>query len=469
MVERTLATTVTSIGRSLLIVLPLLVLLLLIQPGWVTFAAVLLLCLLVPLFLLNEVWALTLVLIIRPSIDILGEQHIVEVANVPLNLSSVLSLLLIAWAITRLVNKPTAPWRRPLFWPLLLFVVALIPGSFTTIELTSTVRELLRIGSMILFYFLTFEIISERHNRRPFLLAITLSLVTPMVVALVQYVTHTGLDFGGAENRVYGTFGHPNVLGFYLVLSIAIFAGFLSDMNRAWRQRAVVGLAPLVLVLLLTSTRGAWLGLVILFATLGVFYARKWLVTALIIVVSLMFFGPAINRLSMETVGIDLDRFPVVARVIDRHSDESSLEWRFKLWSEMRYKADERPLFGHGLGVFPILREQRVRGYFEGTEAHNDYLRLAVETGMLGLAAYLVLILALLRAAIRRIMWATSQSAKLKAVALLGFLLAFIVMSLFDNLLQATAVMWAFWSFVAVVLSQTGKRQVEAQSSQAAP
>ena len=67
--------------------------------------------------------------------------------------------------------------------------------------------------------------------------------------------------------------------------------------------------------------------------------------------------------------------------------------------------------------------------------AHNDYVRVLVETGVLGLAAYLVVLVALLAVAVQAFRRARGPLARATAVAALGISVVYVLDSLIANLI----------------------------------
>jgi O-antigen ligase len=290
------------------------------------------------------------------------------------------------------------------------------------------------------------------------------SLLIPGIVSVYQLFTRTGLTFGDVANRIYGTFGHPNVLAYYLVVMIALLGvAFLAQtkdrQSRSWLVLGVISF----LWLLSTSTRGAWLALCIVALVIGLLWYRKYVVTGLLVLLFLVFFAPTLNTFSISAVRLDWRTVPVVQRLTDFQSEDSSFDWRLSLWKEMKQRVYERPLLGYGLGTFPILRERETKLFFQGTEAHNDYLRLAVETGIVGLVAYLLLSVALITRMILVFRQLQSRMGRYCAIGALGLTLAFFVASLFDNMLQATPVMWVYWVVLGAVLALPTLERAERQ------
>lgn len=94
-----------------------------------------------------------------------------------------------------------------------------------------------------------------------------------------------------------------------------------------------------------------------------------------------------------------------VAQLGREDSDATTLTGRLPLWTCLAGYAAERPLLGYGYGGFwipahvdEIIRDQG----WVATSAHSAYLESLLETGFPGLAAYVLVLMAGLVAAVRR-------------------------------------------------------------------
>lgn len=465
MTENRLTPIIESTAKASLLLVPFLVILLFLQPSWPVVLFLIVILALAPIVVMNDELTLFLILIIRPIVDIFGEQHLVEIGAIPFNFSSVLSILIIVWSLFRLLAHRKPIWKKPLFWPWLGVLLLMLPSFLWTESLTASIREYVRLASVSLLFFVAFDILSTKKVIRRFLGALALSVIIPAGVAIIQLLSGGGLEESVLKNRVYGTFGHPNVLAFYLILILSLLVVSLPFLQKRWRPRIIAALAILFGLFVMTYTRGAWIGMAIVLIIFGAFFFQKKLAAILLGTAAFLLLIPAISGPMYSVFNVDLLRIHVISRVLDWKSEDSSLDWRVKLWSEMRRKVVERPVFGHGLGTFPILRERQVENYFEGTEAHNDYLRLMIETGIAGVAAYGLLLLSLLGSGIRAVFQSHGDNERRRyAVVFFGLTLAYAFMSYFDNLLQGTAVMWAWWSSFAALLMLTAKKVDPAHS-----
>ncbi len=438
----------------LLVLLPVLFYFLYLETDWRLFVEIIILLAIIPVFAISEEKSLYLLVLLRPMIDSVGAYSLLQFGTISLNLASMLSLLVILWALLTIAKQERPRVRMPLAVPIALFLAVAATGLLLSPALEETAGELLRIGSFFLLYIVAKRTFVTPQQFNRFAIILACSLIVPVVVGLVQFVTHTGLTFGDIVNRVYGTFGNPNSFAYYLVLSIVFFLCLLlSRPELEHRIPVKIGLGLLTILLVLTATRGAWLALLVSLFVIGIVKFRKATLVAGACLIALMLFLPTANRLSLAYFNVNLERLPGIQRLFEQPSEDGSLAFRLKLWKEMRRKFDERPLLGFGLGTFSLLREQQIKEFFQGTEAHNDYLRLAVETGIVGLAAYGILLVALFRALLAHYRRLAGSRHQLLVLGVIAYAIALLVGSFFDNLLQSTTVMWVFWIMVAAVLN----------------
>jgi O-antigen ligase len=100
-----------------------------------------------------------------------------------------------------------------------------------------------------------------------------------------------------------------------------------------------------------------------------------------------------------------------------------------------------KPVFGWGLGTFPVVYPQYRSFYtnFFVNEAHNDYLQLLAEMGLLGFGAMVWFIIVLYRSAMPKIAnWTSDVSGAVTLACTLGFT-GILVHSLLDFNLQIPA------------------------------
>jgi O-antigen ligase len=114
---------------------------------------------------------------------------------------------------------------------------------------------------------------------------------------------------------------------------------------------------------------------------------------------------------------------------------ESGFGWRLGQWSDVIDLADRNPVTGIG----PDVVAARLAN---GQPPHNDVLRALVEMGILGLTAYMAVLVALVGVAVGA--WRRAREPRSTTVALAfgGVVSAFVVTSLAANLLGQVVLLW---------------------------
>jgi O-antigen ligase len=111
-----------------------------------------------------------------------------------------------------------------------------------------------------------------------------------------------------------------------------------------------------------------------------------------------------------------------------------------------------RPVLGWGLGTFPVVYPEFRSFYtnFFVNEAHNDYLQLLTETGVLGFAIMVWFLIVLYRNALRKIGdWTSDVSSAVTLACTLGFT-GILVHSFLDFNLQIPANAALFYVFCTI-------------------
>lgn len=197
--------------------------------------------------------------------------------------------------------------------------------------------------------------------------------------------------------RVYSYLGNPNLLAGYLLAAVAfsIVAVF------AWRRLlpkllAVTAIVVNSLCLILTFSRGGWIGFVVASFALLLFLVywwtpklpqawRPWAMPAVL--------GGSAALLILAILLVE----PVQVRVasIFAGGKDSSNNFRIQVWQSMPKMIADRPIFGIGPGnkAFKIMATPYLPVRFDSAlGAYSVLLETAVEIGIVGLLAFLWLI-----------------------------------------------------------------------------
>jgi O-antigen ligase len=267
-------------------------------------------------------------------------------------------------------------------------------------------------------------------------------LVAPAVVAVGAY------EVDGHGRFLFHGLGQ-NAFSFYLLAMILLaFARFVARRQA----RYLLVCAALVPWMLLTLTRitlgAAAIGLLAL-ALLAAIAARDRRVLIAAIVLGVAVIGPVLPIALIRTFGYVPTPAELWALVRDPIALVQSMNWQGRqiFWAVVGKAFLAKPVFGEGLGSSTaILLRNFPREW--GTVVHNEYLRLAVETGVVGVGLF---ILAAIRWALAIVRTARTDDLLTRefALAAIGTLAAAAIIAITDNALDYYAQFSQYIGFLA--------------------
>ena len=290
-------------------------------------------------------------------------------------------------------------------------------------------------------------------------------VTTATVVSLYGILQHTSLDpvsnwnipwYVGTE-RAFSTIGNPLHLAAYLTLAIgATLALYFRTTSRWERALWLLVLALITACWLYTYARGAMLGVGFAVpALLWLSYRRMRTVRPLLL--------PAAVLVLAIAVASQVGGTGASERVTKTSGDSAlSAVLRLYIWRDAVPVMMERPLLGHGPDNFAEPFERHEGKDLEAAlfnpstgepdtvdKAHNELLQVATTTGLLGLAAYLWLLVAYFRNAYRSGGW--------PMIALSGGVLAYILQLQTSFSTITTGV--TFWAILGVSVAVVGLQE----------
>jgi len=356
--------------------------------------------------------------------------------------------------------------RTPLDIPLALFVLSSLVSAIFAVN-----RNLAMFGSYgryegfltILVYALLFWLAVQSLDgpqaatvvlRALLGAAFTVSILSMLQVAFGSLIgpgpTETGFAFGGVP-RGYGTFGNPNALGAFLamLLPIALWE-LLQARSVSGRWLAANVFIVLALGLVTTFSRTAWIGAGI--GVVMVLFVKapprlRWATLAaplvlLLAVTAASRLGSASSNPSVvQAAGARLNTLGAPLAT-------SSVQLRLHVWADSLALVASRPIFGYGPDSFGLVYPRFQTGNWAPgaiiDRPHMEFLGVTATQGLVGLAAYAALLLAIAAA-----FWKRRRD--LQSVALFGGVAAYLIYTTFNfSYLPATL---PFWIFIAAAIT----------------
>ncbi|MGH7851890.1 MAG: O-antigen ligase family protein, partial [Candidatus Binatia bacterium] len=260
-------------------------------------------------------------------------------------------------------------------------------GAFFLAATLSLLPDFRQSGDYRYFFFacahaiMVVDLFSRAPQRRwlPVLLGLT-----PLVLVLRGFAHDPSIVNFSLSQRFAFPLDHANTAGYLFAMSLPLCAVVAIVSQRWWRRLSVASCASQIFALILTFSRGAWLGWAasVLFLTV---LARKWLILALSLLLT------AACVLTFSSIQ---DRLASMMQP----RDDPALRERLQLLTSSLNVGMENPLLGVGYGRGRL--KEALRPHLKGTaleqspiwHTHNVYLELFAGTGFLGLLAFLWLI-----------------------------------------------------------------------------
>lgn len=266
---------------------------------------------------------------------------------------------------------------------LIFLLSALVLSTFFSKYQFAGLVGLTVFAMQLLLYVIIRSRITDKGQNLNIIRYILLTSLMVSVVGVVQYhFSHMSPDwidthlYSKIPNRAFSTLYNPNVLGSYFIIIISIaVAGFNCFDKKHGRLMNTAVLIAAALCMILTFSRGAWLGLAVSILLIFIFSEEK----------------PYILTVIGITVLLALPELEAVLSRINPGllSDDSSNTYRQYLWTMAVETFKGHPLLGTGLSTFgfSLPSHSTAAGYLI-SHAHNIYLQMLAETGLLGFTAF---------------------------------------------------------------------------------
>lgn len=303
--------------------------------------------------------------------------------GLPYGASDVLGMMVIPLAATLALSNPAA--KRRYIGGVLLLVTSLGVAGFRAVDLYGStevvVSEGLRLVSLSAFA------LSALHVRTK-ALSVDIKLIGGVVVlAAVALMLSEPTTVGRVAGRGQGPFAHPNIASMAMALGPALGTWtWVRGGGRYNRAFSVAVVCAASIGLFLTRSVGGFaqasvsVGVFLIAAATQRHGARKSIAFAalfalLVAILGVAAFGSRIQELQ-GTLGLDS---------VSQGITTNSLDWRFFSWLEATKLFLQHPIVGHGLATTLYAAQPA------GNITHSDVLRIALEFGLLGVAAMALL------------------------------------------------------------------------------
>ena len=389
---------------------------------------------------------------------------------------ALLIILGVIWGLQFLISRKSVNIKKNvLFLPLSFYaLVSIISTWYSVNTKISIYGDIFReegIYTILSYIALTviFSIMVESEQQLLTLLrALLISATIISLYAIIQYLGYNPTEhfiplFRGAENRSGSTIGNPTFLAKFLVLMLPLAIGCFLQSEQQKEKRLLLGsILVLFSALMVTFTRAS---LVSFACSLGLLAALLKGTVLLpgkkqlrIIVVCILCIIMLVELQAMiRNKGMAGNSSPSITKKV-QSLFKGELQARLYLWEKAIMVIKERPLLGYGLDNQGSALERFSLEYARTfnhagvlDRAHNNYIDIALAQGLVGLAAYLWVILTFLRWLYKTTKAEKSTKQKIMYCGLLAAFCGYCINDFFT--FSTVSVSPTFWSLMGLTLS----------------
>ena len=277
----------------------------------------------------------------------------------------------LAWMTKCYLTRSWGEQVFPLKVPCLLFALACLVAVAGAVDFSGSYKSLKRLLEILIFFWAVNCITSEEQREKLTLLLIvsaTLSTFTAFYAVLENGYSHSLRAEGSMA--VYMTYA-----GLLMLALLVAFGKFVyAPKENKWIRAAIVVMA---VCLILTFTRQAWLGVVA-----GIFFLiwfrKKALLWLMPVILGIIFLNSPAKIKHRITSLVNLNDYNLLTRIA--------------LWQGGWLVFKDHPLTGCGFKCIDAVHQdypdptghiKKLRGL------HNNYIQLAVDTGLFGLVSWI--------------------------------------------------------------------------------
>jgi O-antigen ligase len=389
---------------------------------------------------------------------------------------ALLIILGVIWGLQFLISKKSVNIKKNvLFLPLSFYaLVSIISTWYSVNTKISIYGDIFReegIYTILSYIALTviFSIMVESEQQLLTLLrALLISATIISIYAIIQYLGYNPTEhfiplFRGAENRAGSTIGNPTFLAKFLVLMLPLAIGYFLQAAQQKEKRLLLACILILFSgLMVTFTRAS---LVSFACSLGLLAALLKGTVLLpgkkqlrIIVVCILCIIMLVELQAMiRNKGMAGTSSPSITKKV-QSLFKGELQARLYLWEKAIMVIKERPLLGYGLDNQGSALERFSLEYARTfnhagvlDRAHNNYIDIALAQGLVGLAAYLWVILTFLHWLYKTTKAEKSTKQKIMYCGLLAAFCGYCINDFFT--FSIVSVSPTFWSLMGLTLS----------------
>lgn len=383
------------------------------------------------------------------------------------------AVILIAIWLVKIINTEKYSLRKTkLDLPLILFSLVLVLSLFISKTKTVSLNDFIIFFSYILIFFLITNNLDKKADFNSF---IHLFFIISSLVSIYTIIQYYGFDpYLSDLHSLTSTIGQKNWISNYLAMIFPVmFSYFLLEQTKKNRILYFLLLSILYATLMICQSRGIWISIsltiilalyiIFKFNLLKIFQEnKKWLILLLVTFLIITIIYSTDNPLNKSAI-------TVPQRAISTFDEQDpSINTRLLMWKTTLEMIKDRPIFGAGIGTFKMnylnyqaefLKNNPYYIQYSGKagEAHNEYLQMWAEIGIIGLGIFIGIILMFYSLIINYLKKVDNYKDKIIVFGLVLGITCFLIHSLFTFPLHVPALGVTFFAILGLTVIYTRK------------
>jgi O-antigen ligase/Tfp pilus assembly protein PilF len=399
--------------------------------------------------------------------------------------SSVLVLLALMFWFLKMISREEIKFiSKPLNFPLLSFMaICLLSLIWSNSFFVSLIELPLFLSGPLLYFVIINNINDERQINR----ILDILLLIGALFGIYGILQYNGIDFSfwthnTGRSKVFGLFGNVNYFAEYLIIPLPIVVSlFFVTQNKLKKILLLIGIIVMGASLMATFTRGSYLGfgvsLIFMFFLFQISRGKKFIknnknifIIILLAIFTIIFLFVVPTPLSKSGTAIE----KIKSRIsISQLTQSSSIKRRIATWKFTGMMIKDHPILGSGIGTFKYndLRYQAkffaqgenrsLYPYGFAGKAHNEYLQLWAELGIIGLGIFAWLIISYFSCGLKILRKLKDEYKQGIIIGLMGAVVAVLVDGIFGFPLHLPATVILFWLSIGFTIIMGGNKPVQ--------
>jgi O-antigen ligase len=342
--------------------------------------------------------------------------------------------------------------KTPLNKPILFYLLAcIISTGFGVMAGRTTPKTgfffVLKYFEYVIVFFMMINHVENLEQVNRFLLCLFITCFVVSIICMLQ------IPAGGRVTAPFeGETGEPNTLGGYLVFMGAIAAGLLAKTeNLRTKHLLIVVLVAVIPPFIFTQSRSSYLAFIPAFLALGLMVEKRLIFVGLILISLALspFFLPAEvkNRISFTFTQRE---HPGQHVTVGNVRLDTSTSARLRGWKDALNAWTKQPVLGYGVTGWRFIDAQ--------------FPRVLVETGVIGLAAFIFLLYSIFKLTLTNLKELKTPYLQGLTIGFLAGYTGLLFHAIGANTFIIVRIMEPFWFFAGIIAVLPQLEGVELES-----